>query len=187
MKTQSIVTALAAVAWVWSGQARADESPAASSQPSPAANSGRDIHAGVNFRTDMGARYYRADFGLRLGKWDAILVVDPLGVSKGDYDFDAVLRYVGSSWSVWGGGRLSITPIGRESQYTEKALVGVSAQLPSLATDRVRIHAGLELAVHVRAHGADIMSRWVCVDSPDCREDHFVFGLFGRVEYASAL
>ena len=186
MKTQILVTAMAAVAGVGLGHAHADESPNLSTPSTPAANSGRDIHAGINFRTDMGARYYRADFGMRFGKWDAILVVDPLGIDKGDYDLDAVVRYVGSSWSVWGGGRLSITPIGRDSHYTEKALVGVSAQLPSLATDRVRIHAGLELAVHVRAHGADIMPRWVCVDSPDCREDHFVFGLFGRVEYASA-
>jgi hypothetical protein len=145
----------------------------------------RDFHIGLNFRTDFGARYYRADLGMRFGRWDYILVADPLGVQKGDYDMDAVVRYVGDRWSVWGGGRLSIVPIARSHQFTEKALVGVSTQLPSVLTDKVRIHAGLELAIHVHAHGADLMTNWVCVDSPDCREDHFVFGLFGRAEYAS--
>ena len=69
--------------------------------------------------------------------------------------------------------------------FTEKALVGVSAQLPSPFGDKVRIHSGLELAAHLRSHGGDVMTRWICVDSPDCREDHFVFGLFGRMEYAA--
>lgn len=150
-----------------------------------ARTTGRDIHAGVNFRTDFGARYYRADLGMRFGRWDVSLVLDPLGIPKGDYDFDAILRRVGETWSVWGGARLSVTPIARTHQFTEKLLLGVSAELPSFS-DSVRIHSGLELAVHVAAHGADIMTRWVCVDAPDCREDHFVFGLFGRVEYASA-
>jgi hypothetical protein len=168
------------------GVAHADEGAAATSSGN-AQTSGRDLHAGLNFRTDFGARYYRADVGMRFGAWDFSVVVDPLGISKGDYDLDAIVRHVGPRWSVWTGARLSITPIGRTAQYTEKALLGVSARLPSVASDKVRIHSGLELAVHVRAHGADIMTRWVCVDSGDCRADHFVFGLFGRVEYASPI
>ncbi len=180
----------AVVGSVGVGVAHAEEAPdAAVTSPTltHAVNTGRDLHAGLNFRTDFGARYYRLDAGIRFGKWDFVLVADPLGVRKGDYDFDGVVRYVGSRWSVWGGARMSITPIGREAQYTEKALIGVSAQLPSVFSDKVRIHSGLELAVHVHAHGGEIMTRWVCVDSPDCREDHFVFGLFGRVEYASPI
>jgi hypothetical protein len=183
----SFVTGVALAAML--AQASADEA-SPSSQPTltttaPTPAPGRDFHLGVNFRTDFGTRYYRADLGLRFGRWDAIVVVDPLGIQKGDYDFDALVRYrFASTWSAWAGGRLSIVPIGRANQLTEKALVGVSAELPS-GTDRVRIHSGLELAVHVAAHGGDIMTRWLCVDSPACREDHFVFSLFGRVEYAS--
>ena len=189
MQKQMLVTAVV-VAMGWAvphvASAEGTEAPSTSS-PCELCTSDREVHVGVNLRTDFGARYYRADLGVRIKHWDVTLVVDPLGVIKGDYDFDGILRYVGERWSVWGGGRLSITPIGREAQYTEKALVGVSALLPSVFTDRVRIHSGLELAVNMHAHGAEIMSRWVCVDSFDCREDHFVFGLFARIEYASAI
>ncbi len=193
----SFLTAVAVAGWAMLSQAHADTTPTPTdaAQPVDAARanatpanpiaSTRDFHIGVNFRTDFGARYYRADVGTRFGRWDITLVVDPLGIPKGDYDFDAILRYVGDRWSIWGGARLSIVPIAREHQFTEKALVGVSAQLPSPFGDKVRIHSGLELAAHLRSHGGDVMTRWICVDSPDCREDHFVFGLFGRMEYAS--
>ena len=187
MRTRTFVSVVMAAAAL-TGVTHADEpAPGVTTAAPRSAMSGRDVHIGVNFRTDFGARYYRADLGMRFGKWDTILVVDPLGLRNSDYDLDAILRYAGETYSVWGGTRLTITPIAREHQYTEKALVGVSAQLPSLGSDRVRIHSGLELTVHVHAHGAGIMTRWVCIDSPDCREDHFVFGLFGRVEYASPI
>src|SRR6188474_2204129 len=99
------------------GVAQADEANPAADEAAPAPavvarrspTSGRDFHIGVNFRTDFGARYYRADLGLRFGKWDAILVVDPLGIRNGDYDLDAILRYAGQTYSVWGGTRMTIT------------------------------------------------------------------------------
>jgi hypothetical protein len=146
----------------------------------------RDWHAGLNMRTDFGTRFLRGDLGARLGAIDLIAVVDPLGVSKGDYDLDAVVRSACPQrwWSVFAGMRLTIVPIGRMSQYHDKILLGVSGLLPA-NFEHVRIHAGLELAVHVVAHGADLPTTWLCADSIACRRDHFVFSLFARVEYAS--
>jgi hypothetical protein len=152
-----------------------------------AAEPSRDWHAGANLRTDFGARFYRIDFGVRLDRLDLIVVTDPYGVVAGDYDLDAIARYdIGGQWSVWGGARETVVPIGRDRQYTEKALVGISGLMPSLGTKYFRVHGGVELAVHVHSHGGGIMDSWVCVDSPTCRKDHFVFGLFGRFEFASA-
>jgi len=186
MSTQHVVVSIFLLGTL-SGSARAEpESKAPIAHSSNQATTGRDWHVGVNFRTDFGAHYYRADVGVRLARLDLLVVLDPLGLKRDDYDFDAIARYAGDRWSLWGGARVSTVPVGRDRVWTEKLLVGVSAELPRIVSDDIRIHSGLELAIHVRSHGGDVMTRWVCVDSPDCREDHFVFGLFGRVEYASA-
>jgi len=154
--------------------------------PAAADSCERDWHAGLNMRTDFGARFFRADAGVRLGRLDLIAVLDPLGLRNGDYDLDALVRYEsGRHWSIWGGARVSVVPVGRDFQLHDKLLVGVSGLMPPLF-DRVRVHAGLELAIHMVAHGAGLPAAWVCVDSIECRRDHFVFSLFSRVEYASA-
>jgi hypothetical protein len=147
----------------------------------------RDWHFGANLRTDFGARFYRVDAGVRLCRIDLIAVLDPWGLENGDYDFDAIASYnVHGHWSTWFGWRETIVPIGRDRQYSEKVLLGVEGLMPSLGTDRLKLYSGLELAIHAHSHGGGIQDTWVCVDSPTCRKDHFVFGLFGRLEFASA-
>lgn len=159
--------------------------------PSPAwaDGPGNDWHVGLNMRTDFGTRFFRTDLGYRRGPLDFILVLDPLGVQHDDYDIDAIVRYTVAQtrWSVSAGGRVTTVPIGRAHQYHEKLLFGVSGLLPGMGTERLRVHSGLELAVHLLRHGAELDTRWVCIDSPSCRKSHFVFSLFARIEYVSPL
>lgn len=165
------------------GVARAQEPTAPAAPRAPT----RDFHVGANLRTDFGARFYRVDLGVRLDRVDLIAVLDPFGLDLRDYDFDGIVAYrMNEHWSVFTGMRLTTVPIGRGRQYSEKLLSGVSVILPSLGIRNVRLHSGVELAVHIVSHGADLMTNWVCIDSPTCRKDHFVFGLFGRVEYVAS-
>jgi hypothetical protein len=155
--------------------------------PAPVARApSHDWHIGLNLRTDFAARFYRADVGVRTHDWDFILVADPFGVQNGDYDFDGIVRYsINRDWSVWSGARVTTIPIGRGRQYSDKLLAGVSAVMPAFGLPRTRLHSGLELAIHMVSHGAGLTTNYVCVDSPICRKDHFVFSLFARFEYVS--
>ena len=176
------VVAIGAVVCVLAsaGSVRAQEP----TTPAEVPEATRDFHVGANLRTDFGARFYRVDIGVRVDRVDLIAVLDPFGLDAGDYDFDGIVAYrLNKYWSVFGGVRLTTVPIGRGRQYSEKLLSGMSVVLPAFGIPNVRLHSGVELAVHLVSHGADLMTNWVCIDSPTCRKDHFVFGLFGRVEY----
>src|SRR3954469_6342488 len=67
--------------------------PLGPASPPPPETRDRDVHVGLNLRTDFGARFYRMDLGVRVSRVDLIAVVDPFGVYNGDYDFDGVVRY----------------------------------------------------------------------------------------------
>ncbi len=177
---------MCAVVWTsvtWADPIASDRPPTNVAATTPAPT--RDWHIGMNLRTDFAARFYRADVGVRVRDWDFIVVLDPFGLQSGDYDYDGIVRYsVNRDWSVWSGARVTTVPIGRSRQFSDKFLAGVSAVMPWFIP-RTRLHSGLELAVHVVSHGAGLPTNYVCIDSPICRKDHFVFSLFARFEYVS--
>ncbi|MBA3502902.1 MAG: hypothetical protein M4D80_05565 [Myxococcota bacterium] len=180
------VGVVCAVVWTsvtWADPIASDRPPTNVAATTPAPT--RDWHIGMNLRTDFAARFYRADVGVRVRDWDFIVVLDPFGLQSGDYDYDGIVRYsVNRDWSVWSGARVTTVPIGRSRQFSDKFLAGVSAVMPWFIP-RTRLHSGLELAVHVVSHGAGLPTNYVCIDSPICRKDHFVFSLFARFEYVS--
>ncbi len=184
---KGVVTGAVCAVLGWSvARADATEPSQTVAAAEPSFDTTRDWHVGVNLRTDFAARFYRADVGVRVHRWDFIFVADPFGVQNGDYDFDGIVRFgLNRHWSVWSGARVTTLPIGRDRQYSDKFLAGVSGVMPDFGLPRTRLHAGLELAVHVVAHGGGLMTQYVCVDSPICRKDHFVFSMFARFEYVS--
>src|SRR4026209_1562524 len=53
----------------------------------------RDWHAGLNLRTDFGTHPLRLDGGVRFGRLDTYLVLDPMFFLDGQADIDAVADF----------------------------------------------------------------------------------------------
>ena len=147
----------------------------------------RDWHAGLNLRTDFGTHPVRIDGGVRFGRFDFVLVVDPMIWLDGQSDNDLLLDLgLGSGWSALAGWRTSSIGIADGRQWQQKSLLGVAGRLPSLFRGHLRAQWGLELAVLWVKHGGGLETDTLSFESPRHYLDAFNFGMFVRVEYASA-
>lgn len=156
----------------------------------PAAADVDDLHVGVNLRTDLGTRQARLDAGLRTGRLDWIVVVDPIGLVGGQQDYDALAAYRLerlSGWSAFLGHRTTVFAIQGGHALHEKVLAGVGARLPGLFGQRVRGEWGAEVAVNWLRHGGDLPSDWLSLASGRHFADLINGSFFVRFEHAWAM
>jgi len=158
---------------------------AASPQCNESLCSPRDLHAGLNLRTDFGTHPLRLDAGARFSMLDLYLVVDPMIWLDGQADLDAIADIaLGRGWSIFGGFRSTSIGILDGRQWQQKSLTGAAARPPSFLQGRVRSQFGIELAVLWVKHGAGLPTDWISFESPRHWLDHVNFGMFVRFEYA---
>ena len=157
-------------------------SAVADSAPAP-----RDWHVGFNLRTDLAAHPVRVDGGARFDHLDLILVLDPMFWTDGQHDVEllAQWQFTPLRWAVFGGWRPTAIGVDGGRQFQHKLVAGVAAGLPSLGTRALRGQAGLELAVLLVKHGADLATDWISVGSARGISDYVRLGMFVRFEYAS--
>jgi len=147
----------------------------------------RAWHAGVNVRSDFGTHPLRVTGGVRWGRIDTSIVVDPIVFSDGEHALDLAGEWLSpkADWGLMFGWRATSIAISSGHQWQQKVLVGVSAALPSLFGGQIRGRLGIEMAILMAKHGgglpSDFFSLQVGVN------ERFHTGLFLRFEYASAL
>jgi hypothetical protein len=147
----------------------------------------RDWHAGLNLRTDFGTHPLRVDGGVRFGRFDFVLVLDPMVWLDGQSDNDLLVDAgLGAGWSAFAGWRASSIGIADGRQWQEKSLLGLAGRLPSLLSGHLRAQWGLELAVLWVKHGGGLETDTLSFESARHYLDAFNFGMFVRFEYASA-
>lgn len=171
MATWALGALLAAVALV-PARAAADEPP-------------RAWHAGLALRSDLGTHFARLAGGVRRGGWDLTLVLDPLVATDDVHELDLLAEpRVGAGWALLAGARVSSIGLAGGRHWQDKLLLGISGELPALASGRVRGRFGLELATLVVKHGGGAGADWLALDR--AWSDHFQLGLFARMEYDRA-
>jgi hypothetical protein len=147
----------------------------------------RDWHVGVNLRTDLGTHPLRVDGGVRLGRWDLLLVLDPLVFSDGQHDADLIGQILlgEGRWALWGGWRPTTIALSGGYQLQEKVLLGVAGGLPPLWAGRLRAQWGFELSMLLVKHGAGLPTEAISFSSARVFQDHINFGMFVRFEYVA--
>jgi hypothetical protein len=125
------------------------------------------ILAGIQLRSDPGVHQARVHGGVRAGAIEATLVLDPLYLTDGEHDLDAVVGWRPSAahpaWAVTGGWRLVTFDLGAGTRVHQHVLVGASVTLPCLVRG-VRAELGLELAFVAAQHGAGLGTEWFPTD-----------------------
>lgn len=144
-------------------------------------------HAGLNVRAELGTHPIRVGGGIDLDPVDLTLVLDPMFWTDGQHDVDVLVekRLCACGWALLTGWRTSAIGLLGGHQFQEKLLVGVSAPLPDLGPFRTRW--SFELATVIVKHGADLPADWISFASGRDFIDLVNFGMFVRIEYASAL
>jgi hypothetical protein len=150
-----------------------------------------DWHVGLNMRTDLGTRQVRLDGGVRTGRLDWIMVLDPMGVADSQYDFDLLAAYRFASlpgWAVLAGHRTTVFDLEYGRGFHEKVLVGAAGGLPNLfSTDWLRGEWGVEMAVDWYRHGTGLPDEFISFKSGRHFGDLVNFSFFARFEYKSVL
>src|SRR5687768_15998143 len=70
-----------------------------------------DWHIGLNMRTDLGTRPVRIDAGVRTGRMDWLVVLDPQGLIDNHFDLDVIAQFHPHrvpGWSVFLGHRTTV-------------------------------------------------------------------------------
>ena len=150
---------------------------------SPVAAADRELHGGIEVRTDLRTHPVRIPFGMRFQRIDTSLVVDPLVLADGQHDGDLTLewRRCAGEPALLVGWRTSTIDLAGGHQWHESSLFGVTAQLGRRSWFSVRF--GAELAVLWIKHGGDLPASWIGLDR--AITDRIRFGMFVRLEYAS--
>jgi hypothetical protein len=150
-----------------------------------AAHADPSVHAGLNLRVDSGAHPIRVVGGADLGNVDLSLTLDPMVVTDGQFDADAMSlwKLCDSGWGVLAGWRTTAIGIQGGRQFQEKLVVGVGAPLPRLGPIRSRF--GFELATVVVKHGGGLPTEWISFSQGRDFVDLINFGMFVTVEYAT--
>jgi len=145
---------------------------------------GMGWHAGLDLRAETGTHPIRIGGGISSGALDTTLVLDPMFWTDGQHDIDLFGSY-GLANGGWGGifgWRTTAIGILGGTQFQQKLIFGVGAQLPSVAC--LRIHWHFELAALVVKHGADLPREWISFATGRDFIDLLNFGMFVTVEYA---
>ena len=146
----------------------------------------RAWHAGVNLRPELGVHPLRLDGGLRFGRLDTIVVLDPWWWTDGVFDLDVLAEWrPGATYSLLAGWRTTTVELDQDAQHQERVLLGAGALLPALLGGSVQPHVGVELAVLVAKHGGGLPSDGLPFDRTAL--GHVTAGAFVRVEYGGAL
>lgn len=146
---------------------------------------GRAAFIGADLRTDLGTHWGRVSGAVRIGCTWASVVGDPIGLATGtQHDTDVfVERELGTSrYAVLAGARFESVPILGVRYHAEKAIVGISAEVPYHVFDRVRFRFAAEVAVAVVQHGEGLPTLWAW-DIEEPLRDAVDSGMFLRVEY----
>jgi hypothetical protein len=146
----------------------------------------RDVHAGLNYRSDLGTHQMRVEIGGRWKSLEAAVVLDPHMItdSQSDNDVTATWWFKPSQFAVFTGFRTTSYRLLGETVFHEKMLTGVVARLPTIGTDRVRFVVGLEMATEIVRHGDAIQNDWLDMDAAD---ELVNLSLFGRAEFTMDL
>lgn len=146
---------------------------------------GRRAFVGADLRTDLGTHWGRVSGAVRIGCTWASVVGDPIGLATGtQHDTDVfVERDLGRSrYAVLAGARFESVPILGVRYHVEKAIVGISAEVPYHVFDRVRFRFAAEVAIAVIQHGEGLPTLWAW-DIAEPLRDAVDSGMFLRVEY----
>lgn len=145
----------------------------------------REVHAGVEVRTDLRTHPLRIPFGVRFQQLDLSLVLDPLVFADAQHDGDLTLewRRCAGAPALLVGWRTSAVGLASGHQWYESSLVGITAQLARRSWFSARF--GAELAVLWVKHGADLPTSWIGLDR--AIPERIRVGMFVRLEYASPL
>jgi len=146
-----------------------------------------EIHGGLNLRTDLGVHPLRLDGGVRYGILDVVLVLDPMVLTDGQASTDLLLQ-LRSDVGIAGiaGWRLTTVGIADGIQFQQNLVLGVGMDLPSFFGGAVRGQGGLELAMMIVKHGADLPSEVISFASGRHYIDLVNFGMFARYEFGWA-
>lgn len=150
----------------------------------------RDVHAGVNLRTDFGTRQVRFDLGAKFGAMDYRLVLDPMGLTDDRYDVDAIVHrsIAGDRWGVFLGGRTTAINLDFGHQYHGTALVGITGRLPKIdLLSHVRGEFGLEAAATFVRFGGDLPTNFIGWGTRRAFSDLVNMSLFVRFEWAQGI
>lgn len=127
--------------------------------PVGSAAADRAAHLGVQLRTDPGVHQARFHGGVRVGRLDATVVVDPLYFTDGEHDLDLVAGWRPSeahpAWAVTAGWRTVTFDLTGGTRLHQHLLAGATVTLPCLVRG-VRAELGFELAFVAVQHGAGL-------------------------------
>ena len=163
--------------------APSQETPAAAAAPA-ATQANRDWHVGLNLRTDFGTHPWRLDGGVRIRRFDFIVVVDPMAFLDGQHDLDllATMEFA-PGWAYLAGWRATAIMVAGGTQWQEKSILGLVVSPEPLAHGHIRAHFGVELDILWVKHGGGLPTKTLDFQRDDL--DFFNFGMFARFEYAS--
>lgn len=153
------------------------------------ADTDRDLHVGLNVRTDLGTHHMRVEIGGRWHRWETSIVLDPnTGTdNQADHDITAAYWVSPARFAAFAGWRNTAYALLGDLVWHEKLIVGALARLPSPGTDRVRFVAGLEVAAEVVRHGQPIDTEWFDASNERAFDDLLNVSLFARAEIALEL
>ena len=146
----------------------------------------RDLHAGLNYRSDLGTHQKRVEVGARWNTLEAGLVLDPSTAFGGTSDHDLIVSwwFKPEQFAAFSGWRNTSYRLLGEVVWHEKLLAGALGRLPSIGSDRLRFIIGFEVAVEVVRHGDAIYSEWFDASSMRAVNDLVNCSLFARAELA---
>jgi hypothetical protein len=165
----------------------AEERPAGADLASPLEAS-RGWAAGIQVRTDLATRLFRAGASVRLGQIGQGVVFDPLSYAgRHQSDTDLLLEWLPlpAQWAAVLGWRLTAVPVLGQRYLHERLVVGVSAPLPRLGWRHLRFRFGVEVAFTLVKHGGDLPTRTLW-DRNGPIDDYVNYGLTLQGELGGA-
>lgn len=148
-----------------------------------AANAEREVHIGIDARTDLGTHPARVAVGYRASAWDATLVVDPMYAVDGEHDLDALAEWFPSTrLGLLLGWRWTVIDVATGHHQQQRSLLGLTGVGPRFFGNALRTSASLEFATLWVSHGGGEDAQWFGTDRNFL--DRLSFGLFVRIEYA---
>lgn len=148
------------------------------------AETGQDLAAGLNLRTDLGAHPLRVDLAWQTPKTDLVLVLDPMFWTDGQSSTDLIFSWrFESPARPFIGWRLNTIRLPEGRQFQENLVLGGGVAFPPLWRGRLEGFWGLELAMTVVKHGGGLPSEVLSFASARHYLDLVNFGMFARLDF----
>jgi hypothetical protein len=154
---------------------------------SASAEPDRAWHVGTNLRSELSTHAFRIDGGVRLGRVGFIAVLDPMVLSDGEMDLDALVTYRINrcGYRAFAGWRPASIALASGRQFQETLLVGALAPLPQLGPFELQF--GAELAAVLVKHGGGVPTDTTSFSTTSEIGDNVNISMFLRIGYAHAL